>query len=75
MEVIDGENPPAIGTHVEMVRPCEPAGSFQPGGSFEPAVVVDHLTDPVIGVVLELQFADAWRVQRVWPSPAIRLLT
>lgn len=60
---------PQIGMQVEMLRPNES------GTSFESAVVVDRLTDPVIGVVLELQFGDAWRVQRVWPSPAIRLLT
>ena len=61
---------PQIGMQVEMPRPND-----EVGGSFESAVVVDRLTDPVIGVVLELQFGDAWRVQRVWPSPAIRLLT
>ena len=61
---------PQIGMHVEMLRPSGSGDSC-----FEPAVVVDHLTDPVIGVVLELQFGDAWRVQRVWPSPAIRLRT
>jgi hypothetical protein len=37
--------------------------------------VVGRLTDPAVGVVLELQFEDARRVQRVWPSPGIRLLT
>ena len=51
---------------------------LRPGGAgnagFERAVVVDRLTDTAIGVVLEIQFEDSGRVQRVWPSPAIRLL-
>jgi hypothetical protein len=41
--------------------------------SFEVGVVVDHLTDPTWGVVLEVEFADATRIQRIWPSPTIRL--
>ena len=64
-----GENSPPIGTQVEMLRP---GGTTD--GRFERAVVVDRLTDLAIGVVLEMQFEDAGRVQRVWPSPAIRLL-
>jgi hypothetical protein len=60
---------PQIGTQVDMLRTNEA------GNTFESAVVVDRLSDPVIGLVLELQFGDAWRVQRVWPSPAIRLRT
>ena len=60
---------PQIGMQVEMLRPNESRNPI------ESAVVVDRLTDPVIGLVLELQFGDAWRMQRVWPSPAIRQLT
>ena len=69
MELIHGESPPEIGMQVEMLRP-----NGEWGDSFQAAVVVDHLTDPAVGLVLELQFEDAERVQRVWPSPAIRLL-
>jgi hypothetical protein len=65
-----GKNSPQVGMHVEMLRP-----NVFGGGSFERAIVVDRLTDPGIGVVLEVQFEDAQRVQRVWPSPAIRLLS
>ena len=54
---------------VEMLRANES------GSSFESALVVGRLIDPVIGLVLELQFGDARRIQRVWPSPAIRLVT
>jgi hypothetical protein len=63
------QEPPTVGTHVEMLRP----GAFI-AGSFERATVVDRLTDYTFGVVLEIEFEDAVRVQRVWPSPAIRLL-
>lgn len=63
------ESSPEIGTPVEMLRP---GGAGNAG--FERAVVVDRLTDTAIGVVLEIQFEDSGRVQRVWPSPAIRLL-
>jgi hypothetical protein len=41
-------------------------------GLFEPAVVVRRLTDPVLGLVLEVQFADSVRMQRVWPTSTIR---
>jgi hypothetical protein len=61
-------NSPQVGMQVEMLR------SNELGSSFESAVVVDRLIDPVIGLVLELQFGDARRIQRVWPSPAIRLV-
>jgi len=48
--------------------------SRPPGaGSFESAVVIQRLTDPALGLVLEVQFADSVRMQRVWPSPTIRL--
>ena len=53
-----------IATEIEMLRPGDA------GTASEPAVVVDRQSDPVIGLVLELQFGDAWRVQRIWPSPA-----
>ncbi len=61
---------PQIGTQVEMLRPSD-----EQSDSLERAVVVDRLTEPTLGLVLELQFGDAWRVQRVWPSRAISLLT
>ena len=40
---------------------------------FEAAVIVDRMTDPALGLVLEVEFEDASRVQRIWPSPTIRL--
>ena len=61
-----GDNSPQIGTQLEMLWP---GGD----GRFERAIVVDRLMDTAIGVVLEVQFEDAGRLQRVWPSPAIRL--
>jgi hypothetical protein len=67
---VRSDTSPQIGTHVEVRRP-----SGHGDGSFERAVVVDRLTDIAIGLVLEIQFEDAGRLQRVWPSPAIRLLT
>ena len=63
------QEPPAPGTYVEMVRS---RGYW--GGSFERAVVVNRVSDPGVGFVLEVQFEDDVCVQRVWPSPAIRLL-
>jgi hypothetical protein len=59
---------PPVGSTVNMIR-SRPPGA----GSFESAVVVEHLTDPALGLVLEVQFADSVRMQRVWPSPTIRL--
>jgi len=56
---------PPVGATVEILR----AGG---AGSFEPAVVVKRLTDPVLGLVLEVKFADSVRIQRVWPSSTIR---
>ena len=61
---------PKIGTHVEVRRP----GDNREEGMFEQAVVVQRLTDPCLGVVLELQFEDSKRMQRVWPSSTIRLV-
>ncbi len=60
-------NAPQIGARVEILCHNE-TGAF-----FESAVVVDQQTDHAIGVVLEMQFEDARCVQRMWPSPAIRL--
>ena len=57
---------PAIGVDVEMIRP------FADRGSFEPAQVVDRFHDPIFGGVLELEFDDKVRMQRVWPSPMLR---
>jgi hypothetical protein len=66
------QEPPTVGTHVEMLRPR--ASGSSASETFERAVVVARLTDdPAVGVVLEMQFGDAVCVQRVWPSPAIRL--
>ncbi len=65
------QEPPTVGTHVEMLRPRGSGSSASE--SFERAVVVARLIDPAVGVVLEMQFGDAVCVQRVWPSPAIRL--
>jgi hypothetical protein len=60
---------PELGTQVEIRRPGTPGGDL----AFEPAIVVDRLSDAGIGFVLELQFGDAWRMQRVWPSATIRV--
>jgi hypothetical protein len=65
------QEPPTVGTHVEMLRPRDSGSSASE--SFERAVVVGSLMDPGLGVVLELQFGDTVRVQRVWPSPGIHL--
>jgi hypothetical protein len=60
-------SPPPIGSRVEML--CH----NQLGSYFETAVVVNQFTDPGVGVVLEMQLdTDQRRVQRIWPSPAIR---
>jgi hypothetical protein len=56
--------PPEIGMQIEVLR----------RGAFQAAVVVDHLSDPGLGVVLELELEDASRLQRTWPSSTIRLL-
>jgi hypothetical protein len=58
--------PPAIGTHV-LVRRSAPYETFQSG------IVVGHLRDASLGCVLELRMSDSARLQRVWPSPAVRL--
>jgi hypothetical protein len=63
------DNAPSVGTQVEMRRPGTAGNS-----DFEPATVVDRLSDVGLGTVLELQFGDAWRMQRVWPSSTIRLV-
>jgi hypothetical protein len=55
---------PSVGARVEMRRP---------DGDFEPATVVDRFDDAALGIILELQFGDDWRMQRVWPAIAIRL--
>ena len=56
---------PPVGATVQILRP---AGA----GSFEPALVIDRFTDPVLGLVLEVQFTDSMRMQRMWPSSTIR---
>ena len=47
-----------------------PTGS---GDEFQAAIVVGHLVDPVLGNVLELRLSDQRRLQRMWPSPSLRL--
>jgi hypothetical protein len=58
-------NLPAIGTQVHVRR--------QVGNTFQPAIVVGHLTDPGLGKVIELRLPNLQRVQRVWPSSEVRL--
>ena len=41
------------------------------GEAFQAAIVVGHLTDPILGNVLELRLSDSQRLQRVWPSPSL----
>jgi hypothetical protein len=65
----DSFDAPEVGAQVEIRRPARYGGE----ADFETAVVVDRFSDSAIGVVLELQFGDAWRMQRVWPSSTIRL--
>jgi hypothetical protein len=60
-------SPPAIGTHVR-VRRSAPYDDYRYG------IVVGHLHDPGLGTVLEMRMSDLDRVQRVWPSPAVRTL-
>jgi hypothetical protein len=59
---------PAIGTHIQIRRP-----NVVSGDEFQAAIVVGHLTDPVLGSVLELRLSDSRRMQRIWPSPSLRL--
>jgi hypothetical protein len=59
----DGSLP--VGATVEMLLPTG-------AGSFEPAPVIDHPTETVLGLVLEVQFTDSLRMQRMWLSSATR---
>jgi hypothetical protein len=58
---------PPIGAHVHVRRP------LSEGDEFQAAIVVGHLHDPELGAVLELRLSDSSRMQRVWPSPSLRL--
>jgi len=55
---------PAVGAHVQVRR--------EAGNAFQSAIVVGHLSDPVLGTVLKLRMSDAERIERVWPSSEIR---
>jgi len=56
---------PPVGTHVRVL------GAI---GASRSAEVVGHLSDPVLGDVLQLLLSDPVRLfQRVWPSPTIEL--
>jgi hypothetical protein len=59
---------PSIGTHVQVL-------SYSPSddGNYQSAIVVGHLHDPALGSVIELRLSDSQRLQRVWPTPTIRL--
>ena len=60
---------PAIGTRVQMLRDSPPGAERV----YQSAIVVGHLSDPVLGNVIELRLSDSQRLQRVWPTPTIRL--
>jgi hypothetical protein len=59
---------PAIGTHVQIRR-----SHVTGGDEYQAAIVVGHLNDPILGNVLELRLSDSQRMQRIWPSPSLRL--
>ena len=59
---------PPIGAHLQVQRP-DHDGVDQ----FQSAIVVGHLHDATLGDVLELRLSDSRRMQRVWPSPSLRL--
>jgi len=59
---------PAIGTHIQIRRP-----QLTTGDEYQAAIVVGHLNDPILGNVLELRLSDSQRMQRIWPSPSLRL--
>jgi hypothetical protein len=59
---------PAIGTRIQIRR-----SNVTTGDEFQAAIVVGHLNDPVLGSVLELRLSDSQRMQRIWPSPSLRL--
>jgi hypothetical protein len=59
---------PPVGADLQIRRP-----SHLGHDEFQPATVVGHLDDPALGGVRELRLSDSERMQRVWPSPSLRL--
>ena len=59
---------PPIGAHLQ-VRRTNAFGREE----FQAAIVVGHNSDPALGGVVELSLSDSERMQRVWPSPSLRL--
>jgi hypothetical protein len=62
-----GDIPP-IGTHVQVRR-----HGAADDESFQAGIVVGHLVDPALGNVVELRLSDSRRLQRIWPSPSVRV--
>jgi len=60
----DSDLPP-IGAHVHVHRGVT--------DTFQPAIVVAHVTDRDEGLVLELRLSNLQRIQRAWPSAQVRL--
>jgi hypothetical protein len=60
---------PEIGTEVE-VNCWNPRGDI----SYQRATVVGQVTDAILGCALVLQLGDERQVERLFPSPTIRLL-
>jgi hypothetical protein len=56
---------PPIGSNLELLRGA--------GHAPERAIVVGHLTDPVLGDAVVVRLNDSRRMQRLWPSPSLRL--
>ena len=59
---------PSIGTQVEVLRHSATGGDL-----YQSAIVVDHLIDPKLGKVIELELSDSRRLQRTWPTSTIRI--
>ena len=66
--VIPHVDMPPIGAHLHVRR----ANAFG-REEFQAAIVVGHGSDPALGSVLELQLSNSERLERVWPSPSLRL--
>ena len=58
---------PAIGTHVQVLRETSADESV-----YQWAIVVGHLSDPVLGGAIELRLSNSERMQRTWPTSTIR---
>jgi len=63
-----GSEIPAIGTRLHVLH-TDPGQDV----TYQSAIVVGHLNDPVLGDVLELRLSDSQRLQRAWPSASLRL--